>query len=341
MPIITNSSIQILLKQSPSSIDKLQQVFNLTDEEKYLLLESDVGEGIFFAGIKHVAIKIIASYTEDQIITSDPSQILRSKKLKKNSDYERRERITPATKMMMLMTAICLWLLVLVLSIIPFVNDLLDPMLWIIFGFWFWLCGASLAKNKGKNIASFVVGLIPFVGPILSAFPVVMYYNIKTIQKEDAEFNALQEANLQEENQDAQESALMEQAQIEEEEAAEEDLEEEESEENLDEEDELDEEDVEEEQAREPEPEPEEEEPTGQDALDALNNKQNRNREDNELLRQASEIMRSGTITPAARNNPVLLAAYTKYQSGIREYNPNNPNPDPQKSYKFGNTSYQ
>ncbi len=76
VPIITNSSIQILLKQSPTSIDKLQQVFNLTDEEKYLLLESDVGEGIFFAGLKHVAIKVIASYTEDQIITSDPSQIL-------------------------------------------------------------------------------------------------------------------------------------------------------------------------------------------------------------------------------------------------------------------------
>jgi conjugal transfer ATP-binding protein TraC len=82
MPIITNSSIQLLLKQSPSSIDKLQQTFNLTDEEKYLLLESGVGEGIFFAGIKHVAIKIIASYTEDQIITSDPSQILAIKKAK-------------------------------------------------------------------------------------------------------------------------------------------------------------------------------------------------------------------------------------------------------------------
>ena len=82
LPIITNSSIQILLKQSPSSIDRLQQVFNLTDEEKYLLLESGVGEGIFFAGIKHVAIKIIASYTEDQIITSDPSQILAIKKAK-------------------------------------------------------------------------------------------------------------------------------------------------------------------------------------------------------------------------------------------------------------------
>lgn len=82
LPIITNSSIQILLKQSPSSIDKLQQTFNLTDEEKYLLLESGVGEGIFFAGLKHVAIKIIASYTEDQIITSDPSQILSIQKAK-------------------------------------------------------------------------------------------------------------------------------------------------------------------------------------------------------------------------------------------------------------------
>ena len=76
LPIITNSSIQMLLKQSPSSIDQLQQTFNLTDEEKYLLIESGVGEGIFFAGLKHAAIKIIASYTEDQIITSDPSQLL-------------------------------------------------------------------------------------------------------------------------------------------------------------------------------------------------------------------------------------------------------------------------
>lgn len=80
MPIVTNSSIQVLLKQSPTTIDRLQEVFNLTDEEKYLLLESGVGEGIFFAGLKHVAIKIIASYTEDQIITSDPSQILAMKK---------------------------------------------------------------------------------------------------------------------------------------------------------------------------------------------------------------------------------------------------------------------
>lgn len=80
LPMITNSSIQILLKQSPTTIDNLQKTFNLSDEEKYLLLESDVGEGIFFAGLKHVAIKVIASYTEDQIITSDPSQVLALRK---------------------------------------------------------------------------------------------------------------------------------------------------------------------------------------------------------------------------------------------------------------------
>lgn len=79
---MTNSSIQILLKQSPTSIESIQKAFNLTNEEKFLLLESGVGEGIFFAGMKHVAIKTIASYTEDQIITSDPSQILAIKKAK-------------------------------------------------------------------------------------------------------------------------------------------------------------------------------------------------------------------------------------------------------------------
>ena len=82
LPIITNSSIQILLKQSPSSIDVVQKTFNLTNEEKFLLLESGVGEGIFFAGLKHVAIKVVASYTEDQIITSDPSQLLKIQKMK-------------------------------------------------------------------------------------------------------------------------------------------------------------------------------------------------------------------------------------------------------------------
>ena len=84
-PIITNSSLQILLKQSPATIDLVKKTFNLTEEEKYLLLEAEVGEGIFFAGQKHVAIKVVASYTEDQIITTDPEQVLKIKKAKEES----------------------------------------------------------------------------------------------------------------------------------------------------------------------------------------------------------------------------------------------------------------
>ena len=75
-PIITNSSLQILLKQSPASIDLVQSTFNLTDSEKFFLLESQVGHGLFFAGTNHVGIRVVASYQEDQVITSDPRQIL-------------------------------------------------------------------------------------------------------------------------------------------------------------------------------------------------------------------------------------------------------------------------
>src|SRR3990167_191933 len=82
--IIANSSLQILMKQSPTTIDQVQEVFNLTDEEKLLLLEDNVGEGLFFAGTKHVAIKIMSSYIEDQIITSDPEQLLEIKRMKEN-----------------------------------------------------------------------------------------------------------------------------------------------------------------------------------------------------------------------------------------------------------------
>jgi type IV secretory pathway VirB4 component len=74
--ILNNSSMQILLKQSPSAVEKLAEVFHLTEGEKFLLLESDVGEGLFFAGSSHVAIKVVASYSEDQIITTDPRQLI-------------------------------------------------------------------------------------------------------------------------------------------------------------------------------------------------------------------------------------------------------------------------
>jgi type IV secretory pathway VirB4 component len=81
-PIITNSAIQVLLKQSPASIDLVQKAFNLTEEEKYRLLEAEIGEGIFFAGKKHVLIKSIASYLEDQLITTSPEEIAKIKRLK-------------------------------------------------------------------------------------------------------------------------------------------------------------------------------------------------------------------------------------------------------------------
>ena len=79
-PIITNSAIQLLLKQAPASIDAVAKTFNLSEAEKGLLLEADVGSGIFFAGLKHVAIQIIASYFENKIITTKPEELLEMKK---------------------------------------------------------------------------------------------------------------------------------------------------------------------------------------------------------------------------------------------------------------------
>lgn len=81
-PIVTNSSLQLLLKQAPAAADALQETFHLTDQERLDLLQCGVGEGIFFAGLKHVSIQIIASYTEDQVITSDPAQLLEIEKAK-------------------------------------------------------------------------------------------------------------------------------------------------------------------------------------------------------------------------------------------------------------------
>ena len=82
-PIITNSSLQFLMKQSPATIDVVKKAFNLTDGEKNMLLESAVGEGLFFAGQKHVALRVVASYAEDQIITTAPEEVLKIKKAKK------------------------------------------------------------------------------------------------------------------------------------------------------------------------------------------------------------------------------------------------------------------
>ncbi|MGB9706484.1 MAG: VirB4-like conjugal transfer ATPase, CD1110 family [Microgenomates group bacterium] len=74
--IINNSSLRILMKQAPSSIDKVGKVFYLSEGEKHLLLAADVGEGLFFAGTNHVAIRVVASPEEHRLITTKPEEIL-------------------------------------------------------------------------------------------------------------------------------------------------------------------------------------------------------------------------------------------------------------------------
>ena len=73
-PIMTNSSIQLLLKQSSASIDVLQNVFKLTEQEKYILLNAAVWQWLFFAWTEHVWIQVIASYFEDKIINTNPNK---------------------------------------------------------------------------------------------------------------------------------------------------------------------------------------------------------------------------------------------------------------------------
>ena len=95
LPIITNSSIQLLLRQSPISIDLVQKHSISPTRKSFCFWNRMSGRGFFFAGLKHVAIKIIASYTEQQIITSDPSQVLAIKRAKKEYSERRLETKRP------------------------------------------------------------------------------------------------------------------------------------------------------------------------------------------------------------------------------------------------------
>lgn len=78
-PVITNSALQLLLKQHSATIDLVAKTFNLTDSERQLLLDPSIGEGLFFAGLRHVAIKVVASYLEDKMVTSNPEELLEEK----------------------------------------------------------------------------------------------------------------------------------------------------------------------------------------------------------------------------------------------------------------------
>ena len=73
--VVSNSSLQLLLRQSPASIEIVKETFNLTDGEKLLLLEASVGEGLLFAGTDHAAIKVVGSYLEHRIATSNPEEL--------------------------------------------------------------------------------------------------------------------------------------------------------------------------------------------------------------------------------------------------------------------------
>ncbi|MBI2465240.1 ATP-binding protein [Candidatus Shapirobacteria bacterium] len=77
--IVTNSAIQILLKQHSAAIDQIGEVFYLSEGEKQLLLSADKGEGIFFAGQNHVAIRVVASEDEHKLITSNPEEVMKMK----------------------------------------------------------------------------------------------------------------------------------------------------------------------------------------------------------------------------------------------------------------------
>lgn len=75
--VLSNSSIQILLKQGTTEVDLASETFYLSEGEKELLLSADIGEGLFFAGQNHVAIKVLAAPFENEIITSNPEELLR------------------------------------------------------------------------------------------------------------------------------------------------------------------------------------------------------------------------------------------------------------------------
>jgi conjugal transfer ATP-binding protein TraC len=77
--VVANSSLQLLLKQAPSAVDIVGETFKLTDEEKSRLSQFPVGEGLFFAGLNHVIIRILASDTEAQLISTNPEALAAAK----------------------------------------------------------------------------------------------------------------------------------------------------------------------------------------------------------------------------------------------------------------------
>lgn len=99
--IVTNSSLQVLMKQSSAAIDKVAEVFYLSQGERHLLLSADVGEGLFFAGQSHVAIRVVASPDEHKLATTNPEEIISQRlaaKKKEATTKPKKQATTPPTK---------------------------------------------------------------------------------------------------------------------------------------------------------------------------------------------------------------------------------------------------
>ena len=89
--IVSNSSIHVLFKQHPSAIERIADVFYLSEGEKRLLLAGGLGEGLFFAGSNHVSIKVMASPEEHKLITTNPEEIIRMRDDEKRKVEQRRQ----------------------------------------------------------------------------------------------------------------------------------------------------------------------------------------------------------------------------------------------------------
>jgi conjugal transfer ATP-binding protein TraC len=86
--VVSNSSLQLLLKQAPSAVDIVAETFKLTDEERNRLSQFPVGEGLFFAGLNHVIIRILASETESQLISTNPEALAAARAEQAEADQQ-------------------------------------------------------------------------------------------------------------------------------------------------------------------------------------------------------------------------------------------------------------
>ncbi len=94
--VVNNSSLQLLLKQNPAAVDVVAGTFKLTQEETKRLTQFPVGEGLFFAGLSHVVIKVLASPNEEQLITTNPKDLLEkqmaSQQEQETQDFEAKQQ---------------------------------------------------------------------------------------------------------------------------------------------------------------------------------------------------------------------------------------------------------